>query len=115
MKKKNEFLKKAFIAVKKDRRKMAFLVIIALFFLLSFVFYLLILRDLPSPKKMNSDTAFSTAIYDRHGEAIYEIYVDKNRISTDLENLPDYAKQAALAIEDSKKPSGWFHYYTAIS
>jgi len=102
MKKKNEFLKKAFIAVKKDRRKMAFLVIIALFFLLSFVFYLLILRDLPSPKKMNSDTAFSTAIYDRHGEAIYEIYVDKNRISTDLENLPDYAKQAALAIEDQE-------------
>ena len=102
MKKRNKFLKKVLTAAKKNRRRTVFSIVIASLFLLSFAFYFLILRDLPSPKKINSDTAFSTAIYDRHGEAIYEIYIDKNRISTDLEKLPDYVKQATLAIEDQE-------------
>lgn len=72
-----------------------FLAIFALFF------YILILNDLPSPTKLNSQTfPTSTLIYDRHGTLLYEIFADRNRTPIEIETLPEYVKQATIAIED---------------
>ncbi len=61
-----------------------------------------ILRDLPSPRKLTSkdNYAVSTQIFDRRGVLLYEIFADENRIPIDADTLPDYVKQATIAIED---------------
>ncbi|MFC1649880.1 penicillin-binding protein, partial [Patescibacteria group bacterium] len=43
---------------------------------------------------------FSTQILDRNGEILYDIYIDQNRSHVDLEEIPDYLKQATISIED---------------
>ncbi|MDD3532090.1 MAG: transglycosylase domain-containing protein [Candidatus Shapirobacteria bacterium] len=75
--------------------------------LLGAVFYLIILKDLPSPKKLSQETSFSTSIHDRNGKLLYEIYVDKNRLPVRLDQLPDHIKEATLAIEDQD----FYHHY----
>lgn len=61
-----------------------------------------ILRDLPSPSKLDSPESFavSTQILDRDGELLYEIYADENRTPIQLEDLPPHVYQASIAIED---------------
>lgn len=61
-----------------------------------------ILKDLPSPQTLNSPDSFavSTQILDRNGKLLYEIYADQNRIPIKLADLPPYAYQASIAIED---------------
>jgi len=71
------------------------------------IFYLIILRDLPSPKNLSARTPYSTSIYDRNGNLLYEIYVEKNRSPVKLSDLPDYVKQATLAIEDKN----FYHHH----
>jgi 1A family penicillin-binding protein len=80
----------------------AFLAII-----LGIIFYLIILKDLPSPKRLSQETSFSTSIYDRNGKLLYEIYVDKNRLPVKLDELPGHIKEATLAIEDQD----FYHHY----
>ncbi len=60
------------------------------------------LKDLPSPVNLNKPSAYpiSTKILDRNGELLYEIYSDQNRTPIKLEDLPDYVKEATIAIED---------------
>ncbi|MFH1667624.1 MAG: transglycosylase domain-containing protein [Candidatus Komeilibacteria bacterium] len=64
-----------------------------------FVYYS---QDLPSPDKIIDRTiAQSTKIYDRTGEILlYEIAGDQKRTMVSLENLPAYAVQATISIED---------------
>lgn len=66
------------------------------------IFYLLILKDLPSPTKLASPTSFpiSTKIYDRNNKLLYDIYVEKNRNPIKLSELPSYIKFATIASED---------------
>ena len=64
------------------------------------LFYFFILRDLPSPKTIATQTPYSTQIYDRHGKLLYEIYAEENRLPVKLEELPDYVVKATIAIED---------------
>ena len=62
---------------------------------------LVVLKDLPSPSKLASDQfPVSTKILDRNGQLLYEIYADQNRTPITLSDLPDYVKQATIAIED---------------
>jgi len=60
------------------------------------------LRELPSPKKLNSPDNFavSTQILDRNNKLLYEIYADENRTPILLTDLPPYVSQASIAIED---------------
>ena len=80
----------------------AHLKIVILIVLLVFaaLFYFFILRDLPSPKTIATQTPYSTQIYDRHGKLLYEIYAEENRLPVKLEELPDYVVKATIAIED---------------
>ncbi|MDZ7586716.1 MAG: transglycosylase domain-containing protein, partial [Patescibacteria group bacterium] len=74
---------------------------LALFIFSGLIILFLIFRGLPSPAKLSSDEfPVSTQILDRHGHLLYEIYADQNRTPIQLTDLPDYVKQATIAIED---------------
>ena len=75
--------------------------LLLIFFLIGLFFYFLILKDLPLPTRLGSETyPASTLILDHQGHLLYEIYTEKNRVPVKLEELPDYLKQATIAIED---------------
>lgn len=42
----------------------------------------------------------TTKLYDRNGELLYEFYASQNRTIVDLERVPQYLKEATIAIED---------------
>lgn len=68
----------------------------------SLYFYLAILKDLPGPDKlMTRDQVVSTKIYDRQGRLLFTIFNgNQNRTLIKLEDIPDFVKQATIAIED---------------
>lgn len=60
-----------------------------------------IFAGLPSPGRLGSDTfPVSTKILDRNGQLLYEIYTDQNRTPVKISDLPEYVKEATIAIED---------------
>jgi len=67
-----------------------------------FVYAVIISRNLPNPNQLlEREVAQSTKIYDRTGENIlYEIHGDQKRTLIQLQDLPDYVKEATIAIED---------------
>lgn len=67
-----------------------------------FLFYILILKGLPSPAKLSSPNSYpvSTKIFDCHGELLYDVYTEKNRNPIKLSDLPEYTKWATIASED---------------
>lgn len=62
----------------------------------------LIMKDVPSPTKLTTDEyPESSQIFDRKGQLLYEIYLDKRRMTVGLNEIPDSLKKATLAIEDT--------------
>ena len=58
-------------------------------------------KDLPSPDKVNDRLAAqSTIIYAANNEPIWEIHGEKNRTLVDFNDMPQYLKDATVAIED---------------
>jgi penicillin-binding protein 1C len=59
-------------------------------------------KDLPDPGKiMDRSVPLSTKIYDRTGEVLlYEIHGPEKRTLIELEDIPEYAINATIAIED---------------
>lgn len=85
--------------------KVATLVALALGILGFFAFTIYaawVSRDLPDPNSLISrQIPQSTKIYDRTGtHLLYEIHGDEKRTLVPLEDIPDYAKHATIAIED---------------
>ncbi len=75
-------------------------IIIPIFVLVSF-FYYFILKDLPLPTKLNSQSIpQSTQILDRNGNLLYTIYGNKNQTFVPLSQIPKSIQQATIAIED---------------
>lgn len=63
--------------------------------------YLVILKDLPSPAKLDQyDVPLATKVYDRNGTLLYDIFADQNRSPVPLSQIPKYLQQATIAIED---------------
>ena len=57
--------------------------------------------NLPSPENIGKvNYALSTHIYSRNNKLLYEVYREQNRTPILLEDLPDYALDATIAIED---------------
>jgi len=83
---------------KKDIVSILILSLIAL----GMLFYIFIIKDLPSPSQFESRKIIeSTKIYDRTGEVLlYEIHGEQKRTVIPFEEIPLYVKQAVLAIED---------------
>jgi 1A family penicillin-binding protein len=69
-----------------------------------FVFVILLFPifafTLPSPEEIVRREGFSTKILDRNGQVLYDIFEDKKRSPVELEDIPDYLKQAVISIED---------------
>ncbi|MCU0678849.1 MAG: PBP1A family penicillin-binding protein [Planctomycetes bacterium] len=59
-------------------------------------------RELPDPNHLiEREMAQSTKIYDRTGATVlYEIHGNEKRTLVSLQEIPDYVKQATVAIED---------------
>lgn len=71
------------------------------FIVVGLAFLVYIFKDLPSPTKLSrGEFPTSTLIFDRNDTLLYEIYTEQNRTPIKLEELPDYVKQATIAIED---------------
>ncbi len=114
-----------------DRRKRIRLakklVIFALFsalilLIVGSVYVAVISKDLPNPNQLiNREVAQSTKIYDRTGEhVLYEISGDQKRTLVALKDIPNYVKEATIAIEDKNfykhgAFSIWAMFRTAIT
>lgn len=71
-------------------------------FIITLVSIAYVLRDIPNPKQLSSDIyPESSQVLDRKGRLIYEIYADKRRTPTKLDEVPESLKKATLAIEDA--------------
>lgn len=73
---------------------------VVLVFILSVVLFAWYAKELPEPGKIKRDKGFSTTFTDRDDKVIYDIFEDENRIPVQYKTLPDYVKQATVAIED---------------
>lgn len=85
----------------------------ALFFVSKIVFFLVIAgilsgaalfawyaKDLPRPDKIVREEGFSTRIYDRNGEVLYDVFADQKRTPVQIDQIPLALQQATIAIED---------------
>lgn len=57
-------------------------------------------KDLPQPGEVVRQKGFSTRIFDREGELLYDLYNTERRIPIRMEDAPEYLRQATIAIED---------------
>ena len=66
-------------------------------------------KDLPHPDRVVRREGFSTKIYDRNGELLYDIFTNERRTPVELEEVPEHLKNATIAIEDKNfyKHSGF--------
>ena len=71
-------------------------------------------KDLPTPDKVVRREGFSTKIYDRNDELLYDVFADQRRTPVELDQVPEELKQATVAIEDKNfykhqgfDPLGW--------
>lgn len=92
-------LQKKYASTEYSKKTITILVVTILFVLGSLFLFL---KDLPSPTTLGKPSSYpiSTKILDRNGELLYEIYADQNRTPIKLDDLPDYLKEATIAIED---------------
>jgi penicillin-binding protein 1C len=92
-------------------RSPLFLISISLILVISassMILILTIFKDLPSPRKLESQTyPVSTQIFDRNGQLLYEVYADANRTPVTLNSLPSYVSQATISIEDQN----FYHHF----
>jgi len=76
--------------------------IIGVFVFLGVLFYFVIIKDLPSPRLLESKPPqVSTKIYDRNGNLLYKIFKDENRTIIPFSQIPESVKLATLASEDA--------------
>ena len=57
-------------------------------------------RSLPRPDKVVRREGFSTKIFDRNGELLYDVFADQRRTPVTLEQIPRDLREATVAIED---------------
>jgi penicillin-binding protein 1C len=57
-------------------------------------------KDLPKPGEVVRKEGFSTRIFDREGELLYDLYNTERRIPVSMSDVPDHLKHATVAIED---------------
>lgn len=57
-------------------------------------------KDLPRPDRVARTSGFSTIIYDRSGEVLYDIYGDQNRVPVEFSEISEVMRQASVSVED---------------
>lgn len=87
-----------------------------IFFTVLISFSLWLFWGIPLPTKLSSpDIPVSTKLFDRNGNLIYEIYAGTRRSPVELESLPDYVKNATIAIEDKDFYKHYGFSFTGIA
>lgn len=103
----DEGVKKRFKKIFLSRRNLP---IVIASILLVFIFYITILKDLPSPTKLASTSIpQSTQIFDRNDKLLYTIYKNRDSTFVPLYEIPKRMQEATIAIEDRN-----FYYHGAI-
>lgn len=65
------------------------------------IFIFLLFKDVPNPAKLVKTPApQSTKILDRNNKLLYEVFSDYRRTPIKSSEIPDFVKQATIAIED---------------
>lgn len=88
---------------KKLRKKRYFSLIIIFLAIPAGIFaYSFVLKDLPSPTRLNNPTSIpeSSQIFDRDGKLLYTVYSNKNRTQVPLKGIPKYVQESTIAVED---------------
>ncbi len=95
-----------------SRRKLTILCFLIPSLVVSIYFYLIILKDLPDPNRLiQHQSPVASKIYDRTGQLLYTFFDgSEKRTLVKLEEIPDYVKQATIAIEDKD-----FYKHTGFS
>ncbi|MGH2639384.1 MAG: transglycosylase domain-containing protein, partial [Rhabdochlamydiaceae bacterium] len=103
-------VKKAWKMSFKKKTFLVFILAIILAAILLGLFYLYVVRDLPSPTKLSNNTkSYSTQIYDRNGKLLYTFYGNRNQTFVPLTKIPKDMQDATIAIEDRS-----FYHHGAI-
>lgn len=69
-------------------------------FVIFFIAFAWVSRNLPKPGEVVRSEGFNTKIMDRNGEVIHDLYQAEKRDPVPVEEIPDYLKQATIAVED---------------
>jgi penicillin-binding protein 1C len=105
-----KIVKKAWKIPIKKRAFLSIILVILLAAGLVGAFYLYVIKDLPSPTRLSSNTkSYSTQIYDRNGKLLYTFYGNRNQTFVPLSKIPKYMQDATIAIEDRD-----FYHHGAI-
>ena len=90
-----------------------FLAVVGLSLVVGFLF-IWYARDLPRPDKIVRQEGFSTKIYDRNEQLLYDVFASQRRTPVELSEVPLYLREATIAIEDKDfykhggfDPKGW--------
>lgn len=57
-------------------------------------------KDLPRPDRVKRTSGLSTVVLDRNGEKLYDIFQEADRIPAGWDEVPQYVKDATVAVED---------------
>ena len=78
----------------------AVLILIGIGFVAFIALFVWYSKDLPSPTKVVRRDGYSSKVYDRNGNALYDIYDQAKRDPVAFDDMPDYLKKATVAVED---------------
>ena len=78
----------------------AVLVLVGIGFVAFIALFVWYSKDLPSPTKVVRRDGYSSKVYDRNGNALYDIYDQAKRDPVAFNDMPDYLKKATVAVED---------------
>jgi len=70
--------------------------------LLTGILFVWYAKDLPRPDKVRRVEGLSTVILDRNGENLYDVFENQNRIQVAFADMPQYLRDATIAIEDKE-------------
>ena len=76
------------------------LILLAIGVVVILVLFIWYAKDLPSPAKVVRRDGYSSKVYDRNSNALYDIYSDAKREPVAFSDVPDYLKKATVAVED---------------
>ncbi len=87
----------------------AVLVFVGIGFVALIVLFIWFSKDLPTPSKVVRRDGYSSKVYDRNDNPIYDIYDQAKRDPVAFSDVPDYLKKATIAVEDKEfyKHSGF--------
>lgn len=72
-------------------------------------------KDLPKPGEVVRKEGFSSKIYDRSGQLLYDLYEEERRNPVSFDQIPENLKNATVAIEDKDfYKHGGFDFLTIV-